>query len=169
MADRCWVEFAPAAFQSAEPLLDAWFDTEGLVVAPFAFQGELTRDPAAEFSTRPTRSGWIWAGATGSLFYWLLAWMRRGEYALYAALGVPWYGRVVMAGVESFILSAAAFVAGLLWAMLVAEIGGRVLTPDQQYLMLRTSASAILPPTALGTLSGLIVLPKRVASALKER
>jgi hypothetical protein len=74
-----------------------------------------------------------------------------------------------MAGVESFILSAAAFVAGLLWAMLVAEIGGRVLTPDQQYLMLRTSASAILPPTALGTLSGLIVLPKRVASALKER
>jgi hypothetical protein len=85
--DECWVEFEPGAYEAGRETLAARFAESSAdpAVRPYRRSDEFTRDPAAEWASRPQRWGWIAVpGSSGS------AWSRPGSAAPKPGSTSPW-------------------------------------------------------------------------------
>lgn len=124
--DECLVQAVPAAFDevaAAVPALlgdgaDTAVDVRRLVDA-----GAFGPDAAADFADRPTRGAGLAAGAVVGVLLALVAWTRRQRSALYATLGLPWAGGVVLRVTEALLPVAA----GAGWGGLCAAVAGTAL------------------------------------------
>lgn len=113
-AQTCYVQVAAAYkddLMEAIPALLGETSTEAIQVAERLPAGGFAQDPAHEFDARSTR--WIGAaaGAIAGLLWAVVGWTRRGRAALYASLGVPWSGGILIRWTEGLIVVGA----GILW------------------------------------------------------
>lgn len=87
-ADECWVEFVPGHSGPAMNVLRSFLaSAEPEMVARLVRLDELTDDPDLRVNQRVSRHLWWASGACVVLVLWLIAWQRRGEWALYRVLG----------------------------------------------------------------------------------
>lgn len=115
-ADGCWVRIEPQYrddLHAAIPAVLGETDTTSVTVADRLPAGPLAQDSAAAFAGRTTRWAGAAAGATVGIVWCLVVWTRRGRAALYASLGVPWTGGVLIRWTEG----ACVVVVGTLWGV----------------------------------------------------
>lgn len=129
--------------------------------------GAFARDPAADYDGRPTR----WAGAAAGLVTGLLlavvAWTRRGRAALYASVGVPWSGGVVLRWAESLLVVGAGVAWGTFLGATTAVLGRGADAALAVPLALRGGLAALAAATVVVVLVGLARPP--VLASLKDR
>lgn len=123
-AQSCYVQVTPAYkddLMAAIPALLGETSSEAIQVAERLPAGGFARDPAREFDGRSTR--WIGAaaGAIAGLLWAIVGWTRRGRAALYASIGVPWSGGVLIRWTEGLVVVGA----GILWGAALG-LGGAV-------------------------------------------
>lgn len=171
MVDECWVEFTPEAYPRGADMLAAAFATgdNDPTVRPFTAQDQFTRNPAHELATRPQRNGWVVGAALIIGVLVLTAWFRRADLGLYLALGTPRPLLILMLVVETWLLAAAAWVLGLLWALAIERATGHPLTWGGIHLALVTSGCAALAVVAIGPLLASLVARGNIAALLKDR
>jgi hypothetical protein len=169
--DECWVEFEPGAYEAGRDALAARF-AEGSAdpaVRPYRRADEFTRDPAAEWASRPQKWGWL--AVSGVLFGFGLvaAWFRRAEAALYLAVGTRRAQLAVMAAAESWPLVATGWLLG--FAAAVTLQAARACNPTGDVLLhaAATSAAAALALLALIPWASPAVARGSIASLLKDR
>lgn len=168
--DQCFVQIAAQYrddVRAALPALLGERPDSAVTVADRLPAGAFAQDPAASWDGRPTR--WI-AGAAGlvvGLLWLVVAWTRRGRAALYASLGVPYAGGVLIRWVEG----AGVVALGVLWgaalATSVAVVGVDVQLGVVLSLVSRGGALAGAVGLAVVTISALM-RPGTLA-ALKDR
>ncbi|NKY38115.1 hypothetical protein [Cellulomonas septica] len=129
--------------------------------------GAFAQDPVAAWDGRPTR--WI-AGAAGAvvgLLWLVVAWTRRGRAALYASLGVPYAGGVLIRWVEG----ASVAVLGVLWgAALAASVAvAAVDTPLGVALSSVTRGGALAGAVGLAVVTVAALVRPGTLAALKDR
>lgn len=170
-AQQCWVEFEPGSFAAGQGALAARFADDGVgpAVRPYLRADQFTRNPLAEFASRPQKTGWIAAGALLGALFWLMTWFRRGELGLYLALGTPRTMVAFMQAAEGWVLVAAAEVAAVVYALAVCVALDRPLTFDQALVAARTSGSAALVALALIPLGPLVIVRGNILELLKDR
>lgn len=123
--DECWVRVAPQHREDVRGVLPALLGETGTTAVQVADRlppGALTQDAAAAYDARATRWAPVAAGAVVGLLWAVVAWTRRGRSALYASIGVPRAGAVLLRWVEG----AAVVVPGCLWAAALATGVGAV-------------------------------------------
>ncbi len=129
--------------------------------------GALAQDPAAAFDTRITRWAGAAAGAVVGLLLGVVAWTRRGRSALYASLGVPYSGGLLIRWTEGV----AVVILGTLWGVAAATTIGVVLVDAPAALVLdlagRGGALAGVVAIAVVVVVGLWRPP--TLAALKDR
>ncbi|GIG41350.1 hypothetical protein [Cellulomonas phragmiteti] len=118
-ADACFVRIGAQYREDVHAALPAVLGesaTGAITVADRLPAGALAADPAAAYDQRPTR--WVGAAAGGvvGMVWVVVAWTRRGRAALYASIGVPWSGGVVLRWVEGL----GVVVPGVLWGVALA-------------------------------------------------
>lgn len=102
-------------------------------------------DPAAEFSTRPTRLAWLYAGAGIGLLLGVNAWFKRSDIALYKTLGAsPWQTASLFTLQGILLISAA-------WAVATP---GLLLAHRSQIIDFPSAGSVSLRATALAAFAG---------------
>lgn len=169
--DECWVEFEPGAYEAGRETLAARFAESSAdpAVRPFRRSDEFTRDPAAEWSSRPQKWGWI--AVSGGLFGFGLvaAWFRRAEAGLYLAMGTRRAQLALMGAAESWPVVAAAWCVGFSYAVVAQSL----YSADPTIEILRhaavTSGSAALLALALFPWAGALVARGSIATLLKDR
>jgi hypothetical protein len=122
-ADECVVQAVPAATEDVAAALPALLgDDEGsrVDVQRQVVTGEFGPDAAADFADRPTRAAGLVAGVVIGALLALVGWMRRQRSALYATLGMPWAGGVVLRVTEAVL----PVLAGAAWGGLGAALAG---------------------------------------------
>jgi hypothetical protein len=169
--DECWVEFEPGAYEAGRDGLAARFAESSAdpAVRPYRRADEFTRDPAAEWATRPQK--WGWAAVSGVLFgFGLVAsWFRRAEAALYLALGTRRAQLSVMAAAETWPLVATGWLLGFAYAVAVQGWRGSNPTGDVLWHAAATSGSAALVLLALIPWASPAVARGSIANLLKDR
>lgn len=169
-ADACFVRIEPqyrADLRDALPVVLGSTSRSTVTVADRLPAGAAAVDPAVAFDTRATR----WAGPAAGVFVGLLwgvvAWTRRGRSALYASLGVPYSGGVLLRWTEG----SAVVLLGGLWGTALATTVGVVLlrapVDATVSLCLRGGAAGVAVAVALVVLVGLWRPP--TLAALKDR
>jgi hypothetical protein len=129
--------------------------------------GGFAQDPAHEFEVRPTRWAGAVAGAVAGLLWAVVAWTRRGRAALYASVGVPWSGGVLIRWTEGVVV----VVAGILWGTALG-LGAAMLWSGAAAglgvtMALQHMAAALATGVVVVVLTGLPRPP--TLSALKDR
>lgn len=117
-AQSCYVQVMPAYkddLMAATPALLGETSSEAIQVAERLPAGGFAQDPAREFDGRSTR--WIGAaaGTIAGLLWAVVGWSRRGRAALYASIGVPWSGGVLIRWTEGLLVVGA----GILWGAML--------------------------------------------------
>jgi hypothetical protein len=168
---ECWVEFSPGSLNVAVSLLGAWFEPQArqVVVRPLIPTGEFTRDPTRELAARPQAGAWLPLGLIVGLVTSLLTWLRRSEAGLYAALGVPATGLVLMAHIEATALIALSWVVGGAWAVALTEVLSGGVGIDQAIVALRSSASAALVGLLVTPVAVMPIVRARITDLLRDR
>jgi hypothetical protein len=169
--DECWVEFEPGAYEGGREALAARF-AEGSAdpaVRPYRRSDEFTRDPAAEWDSRPQK--WGWMAVPGVLFGFGLvaAWFRRAESALYLAVGTRRGQLGLMAAAESWPLIGFGWLLGLAYAAAAQLWDGTDPTTDVLWHAAVTSGSAALVLLAAFPWASAIVARGSIAALLKDR
>lgn len=129
--------------------------------------GGFAQDPAREFQVRPSRWAGTVAGAVAGLLGAVVAWTRRGRAALYASIGVPWSGGVLIRWTEGVVV----VVSGILWGA-VLSLGAAVLWSGADT---RLGITMALQHLAAALATGVLVVVLRglprppTLSALKDR
>lgn len=168
---ECWVEFEPGAFEAGREALAARFaaGSEEPAVRPYRRSDEFTRDPAAEWASRPQRWGWI--AVAGALFGFGLvaAWFRRAEAALYLAMGTRRAQLAIMGAAESWPLIAAAWCFGFSYAVAAQSLRSADPTVEILRHAAVTSGSAALLALAVMPWAVALVARGSIASLLKDR
>ncbi len=122
-ADECVVQTSAAARDDVAAALPALLGdgTAGAVEVQRPLDGgAFGPDAALEFARRPTRLAGLAAGAVAGVLLAVVAWTRRQRSALYATLGMPWSGGVVLRATEGVV----PVVAGGAWGGLCAGATG---------------------------------------------
>lgn len=168
---ECWVEFEPGAFDAGGEALPARFAAGSAdpVVRPYRRSDEFTRDPGAEWASRPQKWGWI--AVPGGLFGFGLvaAWFRRAEAGLYLAMGTRRTQLALMGAAESWPLIAAAWCLGFSYAVAAQSLHSAVPTIEILRHAAVTSGSAALLALAMLPWAGALVARGSIASLLKDR
>lgn len=169
-ADGCWVRIDPpyrADLRATIPAVLGETSTTNVTVADRLPAGPLAQDPAAAFDGRTTRWAGAAAGAVVGLVWCLVAWTRRGRAALYASLGVPWSGGVLIRWTEG----ACVVVVGVLWGVVLGTTGAVVLagTPPGLALDLALRAGAAALGVALTLVAAIGLWRPSTLAALKDR
>jgi hypothetical protein len=129
--------------------------------------GPSAQDPSAAWAGRPTRWAPAAAGVVVGLLWAAIAWTRRGRSALYASIGVPYSGGVLLRWTEG----AAVVLLGALWgcvlAVEIAALGVDVPLRVATSLVLRDGGAATAVALAVVVLVGLWRPP--TLAALKDR
>ena len=118
-ADRCLLRIDPPYRETVRALVPAMLSEtidNPVQISDRISLGGFAQDPAAAFDDRVTRYGGAAAGLLVGLLWAVIAWTRRGRSALYAALGVPYPGGVLIRWTESTAVVALA----ALWAVALA-------------------------------------------------
>ncbi len=169
--DECWVEFEPGAYEGGPAALGARLAEGSLepTVRPLRRSDEFTRDPAAEWASRPQKLGWL--GVSILLFGFALvgAWFRRSEAGLYLAMGTRRAQLAVMAAAESWPAVIAGWSLGFTCAVGAARLGTGAPTVDWALRSAVTSGSAALIAVALVPWAPPLVARGSIASLLKDR
>ncbi len=124
-AQSCYVQVTPSYrddLMATIPALLGETSRGAVQVAERLPAGGFAQDPAREFEVRPTRWAGAAAGAIAGLLWAVVAWTRRGRAALYASIGVPWSGGVLIRWTEGLVV----VVSGTLWGI-VLGLGAAVL------------------------------------------
>ncbi|UZN03892.1 hypothetical protein [Cellulomonas sp. S1-8] len=169
-ADGCWVRIGPQYredLHAAIPAVLGETGTTSVTVADRLPAGPLAQDPAAAFAGRTTRWAGAAAGALVGLVWCLVAWTRRGRAALYASLGVPWSGGVLIRWTEG----ACVVVVGTLWGVALGTTGAVVLTgaPPSLALDLALRAGAVALCLSLTLVVAIGLWRPPTLAALKDR
>ena len=169
--DECWVEFSPGAYQAGREMLAARF-AEGSadpVVRPYRRSDEFTRNPAAEWESRPQRRGWLAVPVVLFGLGLVSAWFRRSESALYLAVGTRRAQLAVMATAEQWPLVGVGWAAGFVVAFALEAFITQQPTRDAALAALTTSGSAALLAIALLPWAAALVARGSIANMLKDR
>ena len=169
--DECWVEFSPGTYAGGREMLAARF-AEGSadpVVRPYRRSDEFTRDPAAEWASRPQRRGWLAVPAVLFGLGLVSAWFRRSESALYLAVGTRRVQLAVMAMAEQWPLVGMGWAVGFAAAFASEASITRQPAGDAVVAALTTSASAALWALVLLPWASALVARGNIASMLKDR
>ncbi|TQL02504.1 hypothetical protein [Cellulomonas sp. SLBN-39] len=129
--------------------------------------GALAQDPASAYDHRVTR--WV-GGAVGAvvgLVWAVVAWTRRGRAALYASLGVPWAGGVLVRWVEGLGIALLGTVWGTSLAATTAVTALGVPAPLAVDLAVRGGALAFAVASLVVVAAGLWQPP--TLASLKDR
>lgn len=169
--DECWVDFEPGAYAAGKDALAARF-AEGSAdpaVRPYRRSDEFTRDPAAEWDTRPQKRGW--AAVSLGLFGFAVAaaWFRRSEAGLYLAIGTRRAQLAIMGAAEGWPLVMAGWSLGFSYAVAAQSLWGSEPTRDIVMRAAVTSASAALLLLALIPWASALVARGSIATLLKDR
>lgn len=169
--NECWVEFEPGAYEAGRDALAARF-AEGSsdpAVRPYRRGDEFTRDPAAEWSSRPQRWGWIAAPLGLFGFAIAAAWFRRSEAGLYLAMGTRRAQLALMGAAEGWPLVAAGWSLGFSYAIAAQALWGIEPVRDIAREAATTSGSAALVTLALVPWASAVVARGSIATLLKDR
>ncbi len=120
LVGECWFSTHPAATEATLRAVEAQLMTDELLVVAGSIieDSDLLLDPAGEFDARASRRLWIAAGLFGGVLLAILAFVDRGDMALYRLLGASRSDAVAVGFVGSllqiawamfFALAAAAF------------------------------------------------------------
>lgn len=169
-ADGCWLRIDPqyrSDLHAAVPAVLGETGTTSVTVADRLPAGPLAQDPAAAFAGRTTRWAGAAAGAVVGLVWCLVAWTRRGRAALYASLGVPWSGGVLIRWTEG----ACVVGVGTLWGVALGTTGAVVLAgaPPGLALDLALRAGAVALAVALTLVAAAGLWRPPTLAALKDR
>ncbi|MGE0598905.1 MAG: hypothetical protein AB7J35_03655 [Dehalococcoidia bacterium] len=169
--DECWVEFEPGAYEAGRDSLAARF-AEGSAdpaVRPYRRSDEFTRDPAAEWDSRPQKRGWIAAPLALFGLALVAGWFRRAEAGLYLSMGTRRAQLAMMAAAEYWPLVLAGWSLGFSYAVAIQTWRDTDPTGDVLWHAALTSGSAALVTLALLPWSAAIVARGSIASLLKDR
>ncbi|GHS85770.1 hypothetical protein AGMMS50218_04100 [Actinomycetota bacterium] len=168
-ADECLVQSVPAALDDVAAALPALLgDSEDtpVDVQRQVYTGAFGPDAALDFASRPTRAAGLAAGTVVGVLLALVAWTRRQRSALYATLGMPWAGGVVLRVTESLIPVAV----GAAWGGLCAALVGTALGLPPRTAVVTAGLQVL---AAAGTAVVLVVLTSLwrppTLQALKDR
>lgn len=139
------------------------------VVRPYRRSDEFTRDPAAEWASRPQRRGWVAVPAVLFGLGLLSAWFRRSESALYLAVGTWRIQLTVMATAEQWPLVTVGLAIGSGAAFATETFINRQPASDAVLAALTTSGSAALLALVLLPWAWALVARGSIASMLKDR
>ncbi|MCB1247051.1 MAG: hypothetical protein KDB69_07295, partial [Acidimicrobiia bacterium] len=140
------------------------------IAAPLIRLDEFSRDPLAELAERPTRYGWILAGAVIALTVWVMAWFRRSDIGLYRAFGTRTSGLTIIGSVEAIVPLVVGAIVGTMWGVVVAGIlAGESMAADQWSIVGRSVASGLLLAIVAAPLPWAIASREPIADQLKDR
>jgi len=169
-ADACFVRVHPQYRDTLRDTIPAALgatQSAPVNVADRVPAGALSQDPRTAWEDRPTRWAPLAAGLVVGLLWSVIAWTRRGRAALYASVGVPYAGGVLLRWTEG----AAVVVLGTAWgcalAAGVAAVAVDIPLRVAVSLVLRGGGSALVVALALVALVGLWRPP--TLAALKDR
>lgn len=170
-AVQCWIEYVPGVSTGRTEAAAAVFAGSGdAIAAPLIRLDEFSRDTLAELAERPTRYGWILAGAVIALTVWVMAWFRRSDIGLYRALGTRTSGLTIIGSAEALIPLVAGAVVGTMWGVVVAGIlAGESMAADQWSIVGRSVASGLLLAIVAAPLPWAIASREPIADQLKDR
>ncbi len=169
--DECWVEFEPGVSEAGKASLAARFATGAAdpVVRPVRRSDEFTRDPAAEWESRPQKHGWVAVTIALSGFIVAAAWFRRSEAALYMATGTGRLELVVMSAAEHWPIVALGWCIGYSYAVSAHLSWGEGAAMDfARHAAVTSGAAAILLLPASACANALIARGN-IAALLKDR
>lgn len=129
--------------------------------------GAFTQDSARAFEERSTRWAGAVAGLVAGLLWALVAWTRRGRAALYASIGVPYAGGVLLRWTEGATVVVLGVVWGTALAVTAAVAVGGVGASLAVDLGLRGGLAALGAALLVVVLAGLWRPP--TLAALKDR
>lgn len=169
--NECWVEFEPGAYEAGRDALAARFadGSSDPAVRPYRRGDEFTRDPAAEWSSRPQRWGWVAAPLALFGFAVAAAWFRRAEAGLYLAMGTRRAQLALMGAAEGWPLVAAGWALGFSYAVAAQAAWGIEPVRDIAREAAITSGSAALVTLALVPWASALVARGSIATLLKDR
>ncbi|MCL6537112.1 MAG: hypothetical protein K6T28_00755 [Acidothermus sp.] len=169
-ADFCFVQIRPQDREILRSVLPAVFGDRAEAriqvsdVLPPAGQGG---DPASEFRNRLTSDVSLMAGALIGLLWGVVTWMRRGRSALYASLGVPYAGGVLIRWTEGALVIGLGVLWGTTLAIAVATAVTDAAASQAIDLGVRHGLVAMTVALAMVALTGL--WQPATLAALKER
>ncbi len=169
--DECWVEFEPGAYDGGREALAARF-AEGSAdpaVRPYRRADEFTRDPAAEWESRPQKWGWVAVSGLVFGFGLVAAWFRRSEAGLYLSMGTRRTQLAIMAAAEQWPLVATGWLLGFAYAVAGQSWRGDDPSGEVLWHAAATSGSAALLLLALLSWATALVARGSIASLLKDR
>ncbi len=169
--DECWVEFEPGVSEAGKASLAAIFATGAAdpVVRSVRRSDEFTRDPAAEWESRPQKHGWVAVTIALSGFIVAAAWYRRSEAALYMATGTGRLELVVMSAAEHWPIVALGWCIGYSYAVSAHLSWGEGAAMDfARHAAVTSGAAAILLLPASACANALIARGN-IAALLKDR
>lgn len=169
--DECWVEFEPGAYEGGREALAARFadGSADPAVRPYRRADEFTRDPAAEWDSRPQKWGWVAVPAVLFGFGLVAAWFRRAEAALYLAVGTRRAQLAIMAAAETWPLVLAGWALGFAYAVAAQVSNGTDPSGDVLAHAAITSGSAALVLLAAIPWASALVARGSIAALLKDR
>lgn len=168
---ECWVEFQPGAYERGLAALPAMFTTgdKEAIARPYIRRDEFTRDPAAEWASRPQKEGWPLAAAVVAGLFALTVWFRRSELGLYLALGTPRSSLMAMLAVEALLAVVFAVALAVAYALAIDEVLRHSPGWEEVRIVSRAGGSAALLALALAPALGVLVVRGSIAELLKER
>lgn len=168
-ASECTVRIAPQYredLRSALPAMLGETVTNPVQVADRIATGALSQDFSITFEQRGTRHAGLLAGAFSGFVFAIVLWTRRGRSALYASLGVPYTGGVVIRWTETLL----PLWVGASWGTLLAvtaSIARKTPVDIALEVGLRQGTCAALAASALVLLAAL--WRPQTLQALKDR
>lgn len=169
-ADQCFVRIDPQYrddLRATIPAVLGETSSSAVNVSDRLPAGALAQDPATAYAMRTTRWAAGAAGLVVGLLWAVVAWTRRGRAALYASVGVPYSGGVLIRWTEGVGI----VLLGVLWgAALAATVAACTVDVPVEValsLVLRGSGLALALAVGVVVLVGLWRPP--TLAALKDR
>ncbi|NNH07795.1 hypothetical protein [Cellulomonas fimi] len=169
-ADACFVRIEPQYREDLRASMPAALgarDGAGVTVSDRLPAGAAAADPAAAFDTRTTRWAPPFGGTAVGLLWLVVAWTRRGRAAMYASIGVPYSGGVLLRWTEGAAVAVLGCLWGAAWAVTASVCLLEVPAALAVSLSARGGASALCVALTMVLLVGLWRPP--TLAALKDR
>jgi hypothetical protein len=165
------VEFEPGAYEAGLGSLPSLMTSgdEEATARPYFRRDEFTRDPAADFGSRPQRNGWPLASGLLAGLIALATWFRRAELGLYLAVGTGRPALLFMLAIETLLVLVVGLLLALIYAFAIDEALHHSPGSSELVIMFRTTASAALLAMVVAPLAAVAVVRGNIADLLKER
>ena len=168
--DTCFVRIEPQyrdVLRATIPAVLGETSGRAVTVADRLPAGASAVDPVAAFDARTTRWSGAAAGAVVGLLWAIVAWTRRGRAALYASIGVPYSGGVLLRWTEGVTI----VLVGALWGTLLATTVAVTLldAPPTLAVDIALRGGALAAAVALALVVAVGLWRPSTLTALKDR